>query len=355
MIRPRTAPVSHPSPDPAVGGAPRTTGTLGGRRLLLQGLAAAGLAGSLTARPLEASAPSEPPPGAVRVAFIGDIPYSAWEEQRLLALFDAFAGQVDFALHVGDLKASRESCSDILLERRIALLDRSPVPLLFTPGDNDWLDCWRERAGGFDPVERLQWIRQRIFLQPKRSLGGTPEALERLGPIEQQSQLDGGPPENLRWQAGGACWITLNLPGSNNGLSASIEDEHRIERDRANRRWLEAGVARARATGARALVIALQANPRFERAAASEGAGRVDPSGSEDGYAAFRADLFRIQADWGRPVMLLHGDTHRFRHDWLRRDLLRVECFGSPFAQSWVKIVVDPAATPPFRVTVEHL
>ena len=51
-----------------------------------------------------------------------------------------------------------------------------------------------------------------------------------------------------------------------------------------------------------------------------------------------------------RPVLLLHGDTHRFRAD---RPLLashglanlyRVECFGSPFSSAWVSIRWNPAA-----------
>jgi hypothetical protein len=328
------------------------------------------------------------PKAPIRLALIGDVPYGRFEEQRLLAVFADLATKADFAIHVGDLKSSAEPCSDAMLERRVSLLSRCPIPLVFTPGDNDWLDCWQDKAGSHDPVERLEWIRRRIFNRGQPILGGSPGPATGLAGIEQQSNVDGGPPENLLWFAGGACWITLNLPGSNNGLSASIPDEHKLERDRANRRWLEVAVEQAKAVGARAMVVAIQANPRFDRmtrprpnapvtgGSAEDGAragaptvvertGTGAPIGEdrpgagtatvEDGYAPFRSDLLRAQRELGKPTLLLHGDTHRFRHDWITSELLRVECFGSPFAQSWVSILVDGAADPPFRVSVEHL
>jgi hypothetical protein len=161
--------------------------------------------------------------------------------------------------------------------------------------------------------------------------------------MEQQSKVDGGLPENLLWLAGGAVWITLNLPGSANGIQASISDEHRLDRDAANRRWMSVARSRAQALGLRTLVIAAHANPGFEKAR------------SDDGYADFRADLFRVQRDLDGPVLLMHGDTHRFRHDWITPGLLRVECFGSPFTQSWVSVRVDGGSAQPFGVSTEHL
>jgi hypothetical protein len=309
-----------------------------------------GIAWSIAAQ-TQASAAVRP----IRLALIGDVPYGRHEEQRLLEVFDDLATQADLAIHVGDIKGSGEPCSNALLERRISLLDRCPIPLVYTPGDNEWLDCWREKAGGFDPEERLDWLRRRIFMGRLPTLGRAPGASTGLDAIEQQSRVDGGPPENLRWQAGGACWITLNLPGSNNGLGASIADEHRLARDRANRRWLEASIASARDAAASAMIVAVQANPRFERRARPGDRPGAPTLSSEDGYASFRADLFRTQREFGKPMLLLHGDTHRFRHDWITPGLLRVECFGSPFAQSWVKIEIDATTEPPFRVSVRHL
>ena len=279
-----------------------------------------------------------------RVALLGDTPYSPADEWRLLRVFERLPEKADWALHVGDLKASREPCTDALLERRIALLDRCPLPLVYTPGDNEWLDCWRDPSADFDPIERLSWLRRRIFERESPLLGaGAAASHGLLTSLDRQSAAEGGLPENLRWFAGGAVWITLNLPGSDNGIQASVDDRHRHDRDAANRRWMQAALARARELGLRAMVVAAHANPGFERAR------------PEDGYAPFRADLIALQRAFGQPVMLLHGDTHRFRHDWITPGLLRVECFGSPFAQSWVSLRVDGASERPFMVSTEHL
>jgi hypothetical protein len=279
-----------------------------------------------------------------RVALLGDTPYSPAEEWRLLRVFERLPGKVEWVLHVGDLKASREPCTDALLERRIALLDRCPLPLIYTPGDNEWLDCWRDPTADVDPVERLSWLRRRVFGRQSPLLGASAAASsELLAGLERQSSADDGPPENLCWLAGSAVWITLNLPGSGNGLLASLDDQHRIDRDAANRRWMRAALARARASALPAIVVVAHANPGFERA-------RPD-----DGYAPFRADLLELQRDFGKPVLLMHGDTHRFRHNWITPGLLRVECFGSPFAESWVSVRVDGASEQPFLVSAEHL
>lgn len=316
------------------------------RRLFGQTIALSILSGSSAARAqprVAAPCPTDP----VRLALIGDVPYGKREEERLLTVFRDIAGKADLTLHVGDLKGSGETCADALLERRLALLDRCPTPLVFTPGDNDWLDCWQDQAGAFEPRDRLDWLRRRVFSRPRPVLGTESPALTGLASVEQQSGVSGGPPENLRWCSAGAVWLTLNLPGSNNGLSASMPDGDRLERDRWNHAWLESGLERARSLGLGALVIAMQANPRFENADRTVG--------TEDGYAAFRQHLFGVQRRFGKPILLMHGDTHRFRHDWLSPGLLRVECFGSPFAQSWVRIRIDAAADPPFLVAVEHV
>ena len=62
-----------------------------------------------------------------------------------------------------------------------------------------------------------------------------------------------------------------------------------------------------------------------------------------------------------RPVLLVHGDTHRFKWDKpsLKKfggtsgtDALfyRLEGWGHPFVNSWVKVTVTPGAENPFQV-----
>lgn len=284
-------------------------------------------------------------------ALIGDVPYGPREAASLPALLEDIAPRVSFGIHVGDIKGGSEPCSDSLLEARISALARSRVPLVYTPGDNEWTDCWRPAAGEHDPLERLGWLRKRVFERepPLISAGVSSSARDRLSGLARQRDVDGGPPENLLWRAGGVLFLTLNLPGSDNGRRAPIDDANRLDRDAHNRRWLEHGLGVALGERLAAIAIAVQANPGFGRG--------IDASRvlGDDGYAAFRHDLARLNSRFPGHLLLMHGDTHHFRVDRILPRLTRVECFGSPFNGSWVRIDVDATRHPPFEIGIRHL
>ena len=282
--------------------------------------------------------------GADRFSFavLGDTPYFLHEElafPRLLASLGP-AG-VAFAVHVGDLKHGSAPCTDELLAARKALLDAAPVPIVFTPGDNDWTDCHREAAGRFDPLERLGALR-RLFHGGDSSLG------RRTIRLERQSADPRFPAyrENVRWTYGAVVFVTLNVPGSNNGRTGGADARHE-ERMKANFEWLDEAAKRAEAPDARGLVVFAHADPRFGR-----------PVRGTDAYAAYR-EVLRTHAAWLRkPVLLVHGDGHRYRVDQPLADratgarlanFTRVEVFGSP-AVEWVRIDVDPATPQLFAI-----
>ena len=90
-----------------------------------------------------------------------------------LTLFDTHlhysasdAGRIDPAAVIGILDRNDVSRAVVTgtPARHAADLFRSlPVPVLYTPGDNEWTDCHRRRAGGFDPRERLTRLRQMFY------------------------------------------------------------------------------------------------------------------------------------------------------------------------------------------------
>ena len=140
---------------------------------------------------------------------------------------------------------------------------------------------------------------------------------------------------------GGVVFVALNVPGSNNNLgrNAAMDAEH-AARMAANLDWLAGAVRRAGARDARGLVVFAHADPGF--------GGR---SARVDGYATFREALRTHAAALGKPMLLVHGDGHRYRVDQPLRDratgrriptFTRVEVFGSPEV-NWVRIDVDPA------------
>ena len=82
-------------------------------------------------------------------------------------------------------------------------------------------------------------------------------------------------------------------------------------------------------------MLIIQANP-FEEDLA-------DPSG----FTEFKATLERETIAFGKPVVLVHGDSHTFRIDkpviseTRPLNFTRVETFGSPDVH-WVRVSVNP-------------
>jgi hypothetical protein len=270
-------------------------------------------------------------------AVLGDMPYLAHEESGVARLLESLRdARVAFVVHVGDFKSSATPCSDQVFADRVRLLYASPVPLVFVPGDNDWTDCHGAAAGRYDPLERLARLRA-MFYAGDTSHGDRSLRLVRQSEDERFRAYR----ENVRWVTGGVVFVALNIPGSNNNLgrSALMDAEH-AARMRADFEWLDEAVTRAEAPDILGLVVFAHADPRFGR-----GARRVD------GYARFREVLRTHAGALGRPMLLVHGDGHRYRVDQPLRDrasgrpiesFTRVEVFGAP-ELDWVRVEVDPA------------
>ena len=105
----------------------------------------------------------------LRFAAMGDLPYRSSERLNMPRwLTEISATQPAFILHVGDFKGSREECSDANFMGRYHLFNAASRPFIYTPGDNEWSDCDQRLAGGFDPVERLNKLRQIFFFATNR-------------------------------------------------------------------------------------------------------------------------------------------------------------------------------------------
>lgn len=286
---------------------------------------------------------------AVPFGLIGDTPYSAWERDTLPALMTEMAQtQPAFVVHVGDFKSGSQRCDDALFQDRLALFQRAPMPLVYVPGDNDWTDCHRRSNGAYDPLERLDRLRE-LFFADEQSLGQRPMPLLRQSTAPAFARYR----ENVRWEAGGALFVALNLPGSDNnfqgvpGQTGPVPEF--VARSAANQAWLAQAFAHARAQRLAGVLILIQANPGFEAARAGH---------SQPGYDAFLAQLRQEAARFAGPVVLVHGDTHRQRIDQPLtdhpgsgapvRNLTRVETFGWPFF-GWVLGTVDARDPQVFR------
>jgi hypothetical protein len=116
----------------------------------------------------------------VTLAVIGDVPYGDAQEASFASLVDAINDdpKVRTVVHVGDTKNGSTPCTD---ERLLAVRDAFESfedPLVYTPGDNEWTDCQRPAAGGYDPLERLAFVRSLYFAEPGSTLGRRPGRVE---------------------------------------------------------------------------------------------------------------------------------------------------------------------------------
>jgi hypothetical protein len=264
---------------------------------------------------------------------LGDMPYSEDEEARFPALIaDMNREELAFVVHVGDFKGATATCSDeIYLERR-TWFELSRHSFIFVPGDNEWTDCRRPFGAARDPLERLDKLRE-IFFSGQTSLGQ-----RRLSLVRQSSPAGGYRyPEHARWEHQGVLFLTLNAPGPNNFPEVAAEFS---ARDRAVRQWLAESFAMARARGLRGLVV-------FMHADAWNAIGQP-----RRGFAGLLETLTAETRDFGGEVLLVNGDSHRYRVDRPLRDpatsaplgnFLRVTVFGSPSLR-WVRIRVSEEA-----------
>ena len=317
------------------------------RRALVAGITglSIGLVGLSALRPLSAQSQVQ----GFTFALIGDLGYVPSEEpwlENVLADLNKDS-TLSFVVHVGDLSSPRYGCTDEMQARRLAQFNALSQPLVYTPGDNDWTDCHEgQGVKGFDPLERLAKVRT-VFFQGEQSLG------KRALPLLRQSRDAAFVKyrENVRWDQGGVTFVTLHVPGSNNGLGRSPEGDAEFdERNKANMTWLRQTFAHAKANNSRAVMVMQQAN-MFPEILPFPGKPET-PSGFTD----LRALLEQEATAFQKPVVLVNGDSHYFRIDNpLRKNappgqrippslenFLRVETFGTP-NHHWLHVTVEPS------------
>lgn len=244
----------------------------------------------------------------------GDAPYNRGDLQRLARLLAHNPG-ADFMVHIGDIKSGGSPCDDAHYGPVAALFARQAVPLVFSPGDNDWTDCRRDTAGGHDPAERLAHLRELFYGDP---------AVLRLDGLGVRRPTPAAP-EVFWFRRGDMLFVNWHVVGSYNNRyprDRAAMAEYR-ERRAANHAVMQAAIG-ALGPEDRAVVVFQHANP---------GLGRERP---HPGYQGMHDDLAALLAASPLPVLLVHGDTHDFRFDqpWLGRAngerLWRLEVPGYP-------------------------
>ncbi len=288
-------------------------------------------------------------------AFIGDFPYDDIQVRKLDGLIEEVNADrtIKWVVHAGDIKGGSAPCDDATFVARFEQFQKFKRPFILTPGDNDWTDCHRVNSGQFNPVERLEKLREIFYPRPGFTTGG------KSLPVETQAsnQRFGKYVENVLWQRGGVVFAAVHVVGSRNNLApwAGIDPKDSLVNPRPDRlaefearqvaalHWLEHIFGTAGEINSPGVFITIHGNPRFELK--SEEDGRA-------GFNQFLEKLAVLTAEFGKPVVLSHGDFHFFLIDKhlrsmtsdgeLRRleNFTRIQSFGNPDVH-WVKVSVD--------------
>jgi hypothetical protein len=275
--------------------------------------------------------PTPNPPGTFSFGVMGDAPYNVLEEAQFrLVLRDLDAHDLTTVISIGDI--FWRPCTDEMYLRARDRFNALRHPVVYTPGDNEWFDCWEAGSGSYEPQERLRRLRQMFYTTPAQSLGGKKIAL-----LSQPEFI-----ENVRWTDHAFMFATVHLIGSGNGrwlFPNRTEDDVAAAKKRteASAVWLRETFGAAKAANAPAVVIAMQGAPFDEELE------------DREVFEPFLTTLHEEAARFERPVLIAHGDHHQYQVDRQLglANLTRLEVPGSPDV-GWVRVTVTPNAREPF-------
>ena len=237
--------------------------------------------------------------------------------------------KVRLVLHTGDIHSGSNYCT-LSYDRRIFdLWKRFRDPLVYTPGDNEWADCHKSGEGGNvtssaghyvdyaagNPVANLALVRAMFFKNAGETLGVhkmrvTSQAVAN----DPNFASDAEHVENVMWEQSKVLFVTMNIPGGSNNdddvwfgtAKTGTQIQEVAQRTAADLRWLDAAFAKARAHNDRAVVIMEQAD-------------MWDLDGKAQSHIAnYEVFIDRIVANmstFGKPVLLINGDSHNYRSD----------------------------------------
>ena len=314
--------------------------------------ATAALAAASTLALSAGTASADPDPRSTySFAVIGDVPYGAAQ----IAAFPGWIQQINHdpvvrsVIHLGDIKNGSSLCTDSYFDLIRSDFDTFEDPLIYTPGDNEWTDCHRVNNGAYNPLERLDRLREVFFDQPGRTLG------QKQLNVEAQADF----PENVVYHRGEVTFVAANVPGSDNGLQpwsglgntvATTEQAEAVaDRTTADIAIMRQAFAEALDRGDRGVVILQQADmfdPTYV------------PTWNDIGaFQPWIQAIIEEASAFPGPVYLMDGDSHVYNTDkplaagspWLTTydvagsadNLTRVTVDGSTNNHDWLRVTIN--------------
>jgi hypothetical protein len=124
--------------------------------------------------------------------------------------------------------------------------------------------------------------------------------------------------ENVMWEQSKVLFVTVNIPGGSNNdddlwsthgtTKSAVQIQEAAQRTDANLRWLDAAFAKAQSHGVQAVVI-------MEQADMWDLDGTLPAAQHIAKYEPFISKIADKTASFGKPVLLINGDSHNYRSD----------------------------------------
>jgi len=281
----------------------------------------------------------------IRFVAFGDMPYSVKDEIRYKRLIQEInQNKPNFSISVGDIKAGSIPCSDANNDRAFLEFQNFNGPVIYSIGDNEWTDCHREEAGSFNPSERLNALRAKFF-PSNQSLGQNKITLVRQADVQSQFKSY---VENSYWIRNKFLFVSINIPGSNNNFERNLESvQEYFQRNAANLAWIDYVFQLAKKQALAGIVFAYQGDMFYSPTQATDLS-----SGYRDTIAALRHHAEILN----KPILLIHGDSHRLKIDqplmttnqkYVLENVFRLQLMGADQVQA-VEIIIDAEKQAPF-------
>jgi hypothetical protein len=320
--------------------------------------------------------------GPLSIAVIGDWPYSQALLDNAHKLVNGINDDkgVKLVMHVGDIHSGSMPCTSAHIGFDYQTKTGSPIatsnpgwnqaiyyqfqqferPVVYTPGDNEWADCHKAKQfSSGAPLKELASVREMFFARPGVTLG---QRAKRV--TSQADAYDPAHPEdsqfveNVMWDDARVVFATFNMPGGSNNdadpwtgnfANGAAQAEEAATRTAADLRWLDATFARAKQGRARAVVIGLQADMWDLEGGAAH----------LTNYTSFVQKLADLALQFGRPVLLINGDSHVYKSDQPLADptstlgqihktravpnFTRIVVEGSGVGTHWLRLSINPS------------
>ena len=282
---------------------------------------------------------------AFKFVALGDMPYSQPADfvrfERLIKVINSKKNA--FSIFVGDTKSGDTPCSNEHVHKMTGYFNSFTSPLIYSVGDNEWTDCHRILAGAYDPLERLEHIRNSQF-NSSNSFGRSKLKLQRQADVMPTFSTY---VENSLWIRDNFLFVNLHIPGSNNNLGRDEEsNKEYLLRNQANLAWINHSFDLAKEKNYAGIIFAFQADIFYSTETAN---------GSNSGYRETVATFRERSENLPIPILLIHGDSHQLKIDnpligskkKALENVYRLEVMGADRVQA-VEVQVDSKESSPF-------